>query len=634
MLKELMKDRKAWRVALSLVLLLVAMWVERIGEWCVSQLLVIYAIPYLLISYDILLESVEEAVEGEIFGEDLLMSIATLAALFIGFLPAAEPQMAEAVWVMWLFQVGEMMQDYAEDHSRRSISELLNIRPDEALVELEGRLVTMSAREVQPGQVIVVKAGGRIALDGKVIEGHSELNTVALTGESMPREVKVGDTVYTGCINMSGLLRVKVETAFAQSTASRIIEMVEHARDHQSKSETFIRRFARVYTPSVVVVALLLAFVPPLLLTGAFGVLFADWVTRALTFLVASCPCALVISIPLTFFAGIGGASRQGILFKGGNYMDAMSKAHTVVFDKTGTLTRGEFGVEAIHPEKEDEDQLLHLAAHVERYSTHPIAVSLKEAYEQEDDGCEVKDVREIPGAGVTAMVNGQSVSVGNETLMADLGVTARACHLPGTIAHVALDNEYAGHIVIADRLKEDAASSIRELRSLGVKQTVMLTGDAQNVAEYVASQLDLDEVKAQLLPQDKLAIVEQLMCRLNEGQTLLMVGDGINDSPVLARAHVGIAMGAMGADAAIEAADVVLMNDQLSALPQAIWQSRRTVRIARENAVFAISFKVMVLIMAVFGVTQMWMAVFADVGVTLLATINAMRAMHTGKTS
>lgn len=568
---------------------------------------------------------------GEVFDEDFLMCVATVGALLIGFLPGAETEFPEAVFVMLFFQIGELFEHYAEDNSRKSISHLMDIRPDSANVERGDQVVEVSPEQVAVGETIMVKPGEKLPLDGVVVEGETSLNTVALTGESMPRSVKKGDEVVSGCINISGVVRIRVEKTFGESTVSKILDLVEHASGNKSKSETFIARFARVYTPIVVYVALALAFIPPFFCGGYMEAL-PVWVSRALTFLVVSCPCALVISVPLTFFAGIGGASRRGILIKGSNYMDTLAKTATVVFDKTGTLTKGRFEVEAVHPQNFDERELLHLAAHVERYSTHPIAMSLKTAFGNESDGCRVENVEEIAGQGVRALVNGKEVCVGNARMMDAIGVEWHECHRKGTIVHVAADGVYAGHIVVNDVVKDDAQEAVEGLKRRGIHKTVMLTGDHQDVALRVAEAVGIDECHAGLLPADKVDAVEKLIDEKKEGEALAFVGDGINDAPVLARADVGIAMGALGSDAAIEAADVVLMDDKPSKIATAIGIARRTIGIARENVAFAIFIKLLVLVLAAFGVATMWMAVFADVGVTVIAVFNAMRALNTAR--
>lgn len=619
------------RIILTAVLLVGAVIIEKTLNLEVWQLLLVYLVPFLLIGYDTIGEAVEGIMHGEVFDEDFLMCVATVGALLIGFLPGAETEFPEAVFVMLFFQIGELFEHYAEDNSRKSISHLMDIRPDSANVERGDQVVEVSPEQVAVGETIVVRPGEKLPLDGVVVEGETSLNTVALTGESMPRSVKKGDEVVSGCINISGVVRIRVEKTFGESTVSRILDLVEHASGNKSKSETFIARFARVYTPIVVYVALALAFIPPFFCGGYMEAL-PVWVSRALTFLVVSCPCALVISVPLTFFAGIGGASRRGILIKGSNYMDTLAKTATVVFDKTGTLTKGRFEVEAVHPQNFDERELLHLAAHVERYSTHPIAMSLKTAFGNESDGCRVENVEEIAGQGVRALVNGKVVCVGNARMMDAIGAEWHECHRKGTIVHVAADGVYAGHIVVNDVVKDDAHEAVEGLKRRGIRKTVMLTGDHQDVALRVAEAVGIDECHAGLLPADKVDAVEKLINEKKEGEALAFVGDGINDAPVLARADVGIAMGALGSDAAIEAADVVLMDDKPSKIATAIGIARRTIGIARENVAFAIFIKLLVLVLAAFGVATMWMAVFADVGVTVIAVFNAMRALDTAR--
>lgn len=618
---------KLFRIIAAAVLLVVAVLIVHNLELPVWQQLLIFLVPYLVAGYDVLGEALEGIMEREPFNEDLLMSIATLGALSIGFLPGAATEFPEAVFVMLFFQVGELFEHYAEDRSRKSIAELMNIRPDVAHVEREGGVQTVEPTSVSVGEIIEVRPGERVPMDGCILEGETTLDTVALTGESVPRMAHPGDSIISGSVNLTGVLKVRVEKTFGESTASKIIDLVENAGEHKSKSETFIARFAKVYTPIVVYVAIALALLPPLFAEN-FATAFPVWLNRALTFLVVSCPCALVISIPLTFFGGIGGASRRGILIKGSNYMDALSKVDTVVFDKTGTLTRGVFKVTAIHPEQCDEEQLLHLAAHVERFSTHPIAVSLREAYSHEQDGCTVEQVEEVSGQGVRAVVNGKKVCVGNTKMMEQLNVRFHPCELVGTIVHVAVDGEYFGHIVISDEMKSDAREAVAALKAAGVRRTVMLTGDRREVGEDVAKQLALDEVHTELLPAEKVERVEALLKAKADGQSLIFVGDGMNDAPVLARADVGMAMGGLGSDAAIEAADVVIMDDKPSKVALAIVLARRTVGIAMQNAWFAIGVKVLVLFLAAFGIATMWMAVFADVGVMVLAVLNAMRAL------
>ena len=618
------------KIVVAAVLLVVAMVVEKFCHLAMWQLLLIYLVPYLVVGYETLKEAAEGIAEGDVFNEDFLMSVATIGALCIGFMPGAtEAEFAEAVFVMLFFQIGELFEGYAEGRSRKSISHLMNIRPDVAYVERDNAIVSTTPDKVEVGEVIVVKPGEKVPLDGIVVEGQSSLNTVALTGESMPREVQKDDEVASGCVNLSGVIRVKTTKAFGESTVSKIIQLVERADEHKSKSESFIKRFARVYTPIVVFAAVILALVPPLFSSLSYGVAFTTWLHRALIFLVVSCPCALVISVPLTFFGGLGGASRKGILIKGSNYMDALAKLGTVVFDKTGTLTHGEFVVEAVHPSDFDANELLHLAAHVEHYSTHPIGAALRAAYPNEAvDGCKVSDVEEVAGQGIRARIENKTVCVGNAKMMQALGVEWHECHYAGTIIHVVVSGIYAGHIVINDQIKSDSATTMRELKALGVNKTVMLTGDRDVVAQNVATKIGVDEYHAALMPADKVSHVESLMQQKNKTRTLAFVGDGINDAPVLKRSDVGIAMGALGSDAAIEAADVVLMDDKPSKVALAIRIARRTIRIARQNVWFAIGVKIAILLLAVVGWSSMWMAVFADVGVTFLAVLNAMRAL------
>lgn len=624
---------KVLRIVATILLLAAAIVVEHTCALPTWQLLLIYIVPYLLIGYDVLSEAAEGIGEGELFDEDFLMCVATIGALAIGFLPGAANEFAEAVAVMLFFQVGELFEDYAEGRSRRAISHLMEIRPDTATVLRGDEELVVGPASIQVGETIVVRPGEKIALDGRIIEGRTSLNTVALTGESLPRSVGEGDTVASGCINVSGVVKIRVEKTFENSTASRIIALVEESSERKSRSETFIARFAHVYTPIVVGVAVLLAVIPPLV-TGQFVEAFPTWLERALTFLVVSCPCALVISVPLTFFCGIGGASRRGILVKGSNYIEALARLTTVVFDKTGTLTHGRFEVCALHPDDCDAQHLLHLAAHVERYSTHPIALSLKAAYPNEQDGCRVEQVEEVAGQGVRAVVEGHTVCVGNAAMMDAVGARWHDCHRVGTIVHVAIDGRYAGHIVVSDTVKPDAAEAISSLKTLGVSRTVMLTGDRREVAENVAEELSLDACHAELLPADKVAQLEKELAAKPAGRTVAFVGDGINDAPVLALADVGVAMGGLGSDAAIESADVVLMDDAPSRLATAIRLARHTLTIARANVVFAIGVKLLVLGLAAVGLATMWMAVFADVGVTVLAVLNAMRAANVKKTA
>lgn len=622
---------KIMLIAVAALLLTGAILIEKNSNLTALQLLPVYLVPYLLVGYNTLREAGEGIAKGNWFNEHFLMSLATVGALCIGFLPGAETEFPEAVFVMLFFQIGELFEDYAEGRSRDSISHLMDIRPDTAHVERNGSLLTVSPDEVKVGENIVVRPGEKIPLDGVITEGSSSLNTIALTGESMPRMVETDDEVMSGCINLSGVIRIRTTKSFGESTVSKIIGLIEHADARKSRSESFITRFARIYTPIVVIAALLLAFVPPLCTSAVFMNVFPVWLHRALIFLIVSCPCALVISVPLTFFGGLGGASREGILIKGSSYMDVLAKVNTVVFDKTGTLTHGEFAVEAVHPEDFNEKELLHLAAHVEHYSTHPIGEALRSAFpDEKNDGCKVTEVEEIAGEGIKANVAGRAVYVGNTKMMNRIGIKWKNCSCVGTIIHVAIDGKYAGHIVINDRIKDESFQTIPSLKKLGVEQTVMLTGDRKEVAVNVAEKLGIDRWYAELLPADKVKYVEQLLAENRTGKALAFVGDGINDAPVLKRADIGIAMGALGSDAAIEAADIVLMDDNPSKIASAISISRRTIRIARENVGFAISIKIAILVLASVGLGTMWMAVFADVGVTVLAVFNAMRALKT----
>ena len=656
--------KQLWLIGITVILLIAAVLVEKHLNLSTWQLLLVYLVPYLMIGHETLHEAWEGITEGEMFNEHFLMSVATIGALCIGFLPGAETEFPEAVFVMLFFQIGELFEGYAEGKSRDSIAHLMDIRPDIAhVIQRDGSFVTSSSTDVtkEPslcitdvspetvdvGSVIVIRPGEKVPLDGVIIEGTSALNTVALTGESLPRDVNVGDEVISGCVNLSGVLKVRTTKAFGESTVAKIINLVENAGERKSQSETFITRFARIYTPIVVFLAIALAILPPLVisLTSHLSPLttFPTWLYRALMFLVVSCPCALVISVPLTFFGGIGGASRKGILIKGANYMDVLAKVDTVVFDKTGTLTHGQFAVTAVHPDTCNENELLHLAAHVEHFSTHPIGAALRNAFPDEaTDGCIVSDVEEIAGHGIRARVGDKMVCVGNTKMMDAIGAKWHDCHHVGTIIHVAIDGEYAGHIVINDQIKSDSAEAIAQLQQLGIARTIMLTGDRQEVADHVANELHLSEYHAELLPADKVAIMEKVIQGDGSFVTSVgddvtkepspcitaFVGDGINDAPVLARADVGIAMGGLGSDAAIEAADVVLMDDKPSKIALAIRIARRTLKIARQNVWFAIGVKVAVLILATFGLATMWLAVFADVGVTVLAVLNAMRAL------
>src|SRR5574344_1698200 len=616
---------KLIRIIISAVLLVAAVMVERTMNLPMWQLLLVYLVPYLVVGYDVLAEAAEDIAHGEGMDEDFLMAVATLGALAIGFMPGAESQFPEAVFVMLFFQVGELFEDIAEGKSRKSISQLMDIRPDIAHVRRGDELVDVNPEEVKVGDIVVIRPGEKVPMDGIVIDGASSLNTVALTGESVPRTIRPADDILSGCINLSGVVTAKVTKAFDESTAAKVLNLVENATDNKSKSENFITKFAKIYTPVVVVLAVLVALLPPLLVSGQP---WSTWIYRALTFLVVSCPCALVISVPLTFFGGIGGASRKGVLIKGSSYMETLAKVRMIAFDKTGTMTHGVFDVTAIHPDKIEPNELLHLAAHVERYSTHPIALSIRKAYPNESDNCEVTDVVETAGQGVTARVNGKSVSVGNAKLMENVGAKWQPCEKVGTILHIAINGEYAGHIVVSDKIKEDAADAVKALKTEGVKRLVMLTGDKEQVAADVAKTVGLEEYHAELMPGDKVNKVEALLKEKAEG-TMAFVGDGINHAPVLARADVGIAMGGLGSDAAIEAADVVLMDDKPNKIAVAVNIARRTIRIARQNVIFAIFVKVLVLVLAAFGIATMWMAVFADVGVTILVILNAVRTLE-----
>ena len=619
---------KIARIVCSAVLLGIAYAVEHAFDLQLWQALLLYLLPYAVAGYDVVLEAWESITEGECFNEDLLMTIATVGALLIGFVPNGSPMFDEAVFVMLFFQVGEVFEHLASDNSKKSIAKLMDIRPDSATVERDGQLLTISPEEIKLGEIILVKPGDRVPVDAEIVEGSTSLDTVALTGESVPRDATVGDNIISGCVNLSGVVRARVTHLFEDSTASRIIKLVESSNQNKSKSERFIRRFSRVYTPAVVYSAIALAFLPPLL-SGDFVANVSTWVVRALTFLIASCPCALVVSVPLAFFGGIGAASKEGILIKGSAYIDMLSTLDTVAFDKTGTLTEGVFEVLAVHPQAIGEKNLLHLASHVEMHSTHPIAAALRAAYPSEDDDCVITDIKEIAGQGICANVNGKSVAVGNCALMESVGASWKACENHGTIIHVAVDGTYMGHIVISDRERADAPAAIASLKNVGVSRVVMLTGDKRDVAEEIAAQMGITEVRAELLPQDKVSAVEGLLAQKTAGKSLAFVGDGINDAPVLARADVGVAMGGLGSDAAIEAADVVLMDDKLSKLSKAVKIARHTLGIAKQNIVFAIGVKVAVLILAAFGLAPMWLAVFGDIGVMVLAVLNSTRALN-----
>ena len=612
------QKRMLIRVIVSAVLFAVCMLLPLTG-WV--RLLVFLA-PYGVIGWDVLWRAVRNIAHGQVFDENFLMALATVGALAIGEYP-------EAVFVMLFYQVGELFQSYAVDQSRKSITALMDIRPDYANMEgPDGQLEQVDPEDVAVGDTIVIKAGERIPLDGVVLEGSSTVDTAALTGESLPRQVESGDDVISGCVNLSGLLKVRVTKAFEESTVAKILDLVENSASKKAKAENFITKFARYYTPIVVLAAVALAFLPPLLTS----IQWVDSIQRALNFLVVSCPCALVISVPLSFFGGIGGASKDGILVKGGNYLEVLARTEIVVFDKTGTLTRGVFNVTAIHPDHCDQGQLLELAALAECWSDHPISRSLKEAYGREMDSSRVSSVEEVAGRGVKAVVDGHTICAGNDKLMEDIGVSWHPCHRVGTTVHVASDGVYLGHIVISDEVKPDAKEAVAALKAAGVRKTVMLTGDAQAVGEDVASRLGLDEVHTQLLPADKVERVEKLLKEVSPKGALAFVGDGINDAPVLSRADIGIAMGGLGSDAAIEAADIVLMDDKPSKIAHAIRIARRTLAIVKQNIVFALAVKLLVLVLSAVGLVSMWAAVFADVGVSVIAILNAMRALKAGK--
>ena len=633
------KKQRRWRnrIIVALVIFAAVMVVEETGLLAsafgtpgdVYASFALFLVPYLIAGYKTLLEAARNIRRGDPFDEAFLMSVASLGAFAMVFFPDTDPHMAEGAAVMLFYQVGELFQSYAVGQSRKSIAAMMDIAPDYANIEKDGALEQVDPAEVAPDTIIVVKPGERVPIDGVVTDGVSQLDTAALTGESVPRHVEPGVDVISGCVNMTGLLRVRTTKPYGESTVSRILELVENASEKKARTENFITRFARVYTPAVTLSALALAVIPPLAGLGTWS----DWILRGLTFLVVSCPCALVISVPLSFFGGIGGASRLGILVKGSNYLELLGQVDTVVFDKTGTLTSGTFNVVAVHPEAGvSPDYVLSMAAHAESFSDHPIAVSVRTAYSGEIDREKIDEVREESGHGVSARVNEHLVMVGNDKLMAEHGVSWHDCDLTGTILHVTVDSAYVGHIVIADVVKDDAGQAIHDLHAAGVQRCVMLTGDRADVAEAVGARLGLDEVRAQLLPQDKVAEVERLLAAEKDGGRLAFVGDGINDAPVLTRADVGIAMGAMGSDAAIEAADVVLMDDRLSKIAQAMRVARKTMRIVWQNIVFALGVKILILLLAAVGVANMWLAVFGDVGVAMIAILNAMRCMRVEK--
>ena len=608
--------KRLWRIIIGAAVLATAVLLSLNNEWLQIAL---FIISYIIVGGDVVKRAVKNIFKGQVFDENFLMSIATIGAFFIGEYP-------EGVAVMLFYQVGELFQSYAVGKSRKSIASLMDIRPDYANVKKGDELVKVDPDEVQIGDIIVIKAGEKIPLDGKVIEGSSMIDTSALTGESVPREVEVGSDILSGCININGVITAEVTKEFGESTVSKILDLFENASSKKSNSEQFITKFARYYTPVVVIIAVFLAIIPPLVIDGAT---FSDWIYRALAFLVVSCPCALVISIPLSFFGGIGGASKKGVLVKGSNYLEALAETEIVVFDKTGTLTKGVFNVQEIHPEGVSKEELLELTAHAESYSNHPISFSLRRAYRKEIDNGRISDIEEISGHGVIATVDGKKVMVGNIKLMKMMDIPYFKGELIGTIVHVAVNNKYIGYIVIADEVKEDSAQAIKELKAANIKQTVMLTGDNKSIGSKVAKELGLDKVYAELLPADKVEKLEELFSQKSKKGKLAFVGDGINDAPVLARADIGIAMGGLGSDAAIEAADVVIMTDEPSKIATTMKISKKTLKIAHQNIVFAIGIKIIVLILSAFGITTMWAAIFADVGVTIIAVLNAFRALN-----
>jgi Cd2+/Zn2+-exporting ATPase len=618
--------KKLARILLAALVFLVVFLVVRLNHLGLVAQAFLYAIPFLMAGYDVLKKALVKISQGKVFSEHFLMSLATLGAFALSFM-TGEAEFAEAVFVMIFYQVGEFFEHIAEGSSEKSISELLDLRPDLVHLEEGGQTVDVDPKTLQEGQVIVIQPGEKVAIDGILVSGESSVDTAALTGESLPQSVQVGDQVLSGMINMTGVIRVKVLHRVEDSTLSKILDLLENSTANKSKSERFMTKFAEVYTPTVVIAALILAFLPPVF-SGDFVGNFPEWLSRALTFLVISCPCALVISIPLSFFGGLGESSKAGVLIKGSNYLESLASLETLLFDKTGTLTEGVFEVTALHSDDIKKEHLLHLASHVERFSSHPIAQSLREAYEKEADDCSITDVTEKSGYGISAKVNGHDVAVGNTKFMDSLGAKWKPCHKVGTIVHVAIDGAYAGHIVISDCIKSDTKEALEQLKKAGVKNLVMLTGDRHEVAEKIADDLSMTDYKAELLPVDKVSELEGYLSKKSPRAAVGFVGDGINDAPVLARADIGIAMGGLGSDVAIEAADVVVMNDHLSKIAQAIKIARQTITIARENIIFSIGIKVLVLILASLGLANMWLAIFADVGVTVLATLNAMRTM------
>ena len=625
------KQKKVlYRIIISAVLLIVAFLLDRflLKDKSLWLTLAVYLIPYLVIGYDVLKKAALNVLHGQVFDENFLMAIATVGAVCIGFFPDAEPQYTEAVFVMLFYQTGELFQSIAVGKSRRSIVALMDIRPDVALLNRDGQLIETDPEEIAVGDVITVRVGDRVPLDGTVVSGESSLDTSALTGESIPRSIGIGDSVISGCINLSGVLTVKVDRPFHESTVSRILELVENSSANKSRSENFITRFARIYTPLVVLAAVVLAFLPPLFVNYGYLSALPDWILRALTFLVVSCPCALVISVPLSFFGGIGGASKKGVLIKGSNYLEALSLIDTVVFDKTGTLTKGCFKVAEIHSMNLTEDELLKLSAHAEFHSTHPIAIALKTAFDGDLNSDIIGDIKEIAGQGIMAEVDRQTVACGNEKLMSSLSLVCSQYNGFGTAVHVAVNGQYCGYIVISDEIKSTSKEAVSALKKCGVSTTVMLTGDRKEAAEKVSAELDLDQCFAELLPQDKVKQVEHLLSKAKNGRRLAFIGDGINDAPVLTRADVGIAMGGLGSDAAIEAADIVLMDDDPMKIVTAMSLAKRTLKIVRQNIWFALGVKGAVLLLSVFGFAPMWLAIFADVGVAVIAILNAMRTL------
>jgi Cd2+/Zn2+-exporting ATPase len=631
------KNEKILQIILGAFTFIIAYLIDRLTNLSTLTMFFIYLIPYAIVAYDSFKEAFEEIKEGEFFDESVLMIIATMGAMLIGFMPNTKPMFSEGIFVMLFFQVGELFEIIAEGKSEKSIKSLMNIRPDYANIEIgenetsnktTGKTKKISPDTIKIGDIIVVKPGEKVPLDGIVIEGKSSVNTLAITGESVPREINAGDNIYSGFVNKEGILKVKVTKTFGESTASKIIDLVKNASSKKSKSEKFISKFSRIYTPVVIIAAVLIAVIPSIITKEV-----AKWLIRGLTFLIVSCPCALVISVPLSFFGGIGGASKKGVLFKGSNYLEAIANMNTLVFDKTGTLTEGVFEVTAIHPKEINEKELLHIAAHVERHSNHPIAISLVSSYTHNydiDDGCDVKDVKEVSGIGVKAKVNGETIYVGSSKLMDKINVPYEECNKVGTIIHVASDSQYYGHIIISDKIKEDSKEAIRYFKENRIR-TIMLTGDKTEIAKSVANELELDEYYAELLPQDKVKKIEELVKandKFNKRKNVGFVGDGINDAPSLARADIGIAMGGIGQDAAIEASDVVVMQDKLTSLIDAIKIAKKTLKIARENIIFSITIKILVLILSAFGLANMWMAVFADVGVTIIDVLNSMRTL------